>query len=292
MEISVINKLVFICREHRAVRFLLGLGTGIVIVLLVVADLSDNSSLFFFKLLFAAMAGTGVLLLAHSLPSITRSRYYRLLKLPFLYWIMFLLFSTWTIYQLEIYNNYAFKGFAAGYRGRELSAFGAAAYVINLLTFSDSGEVIPVSSVAHVIVMLIKISQLCFLIWFIAFIVKARIEAQFSSGLTGGDFTKCQNFMQDILRKSAFVNAFFERLNADIYVSQENIAELERKREELQRLKSIEQQETDALLSSLTDVVHKELRRTATPNFLSSLTASIVVAVGGYLIGKIIESLF
>jgi uncharacterized membrane protein (UPF0136 family) len=240
---------------------------------------------FVHRLEYASALVVSALLIVHSTPLTVRSRYYAVLKQPFVYWALFV----WALYHMA---NDVPNALTGALPNREhFTLFSALAYVVNLLTFSDSGEVIPATAISHFVVMVIKVSNLAFLIWFIAFIVKQRLQAQFRGDVTAGDFERVQEYMLDILKKSGVVNDFFRKLDADIAQSKTNIAQLEQTREELARLRSIEQKEVEAVVNSVEQVVQRQLSKTAGPNFLSNIVAGAVVALAGYLLGKMVEAI-
>ena len=280
-----------IFRKRRGLRIILWsalLLSGLLLLATEVMFVGAEPDFILYRLAYSSVFLVSVLLLLHSTPLITRSRYYAVLRWPFLYWLLFVVFATWLVYHMATDAPSSFTG---AIHTRVFPVFSALAYVVNLLTFSDSGEIIPASAAAHLVVMVIKIANLAFLIWFIAFIVKQRLQAQFRGDVTAGDFERAQTYMLDILRKSAFVNDFFRKLDADIAQSKSNIAQLEQKREELARLRSIEQTEVEAVVNSMEQVVQRQLRKTTGPNFLSNIVAGAIVGVAGYLIGKIVEAI-
>lgn len=204
-------------------------------------------------------------------------------KQPIIYWVLFIFLATLIVQYLQGHFVSAMS-----YTG--MSFFDSLGYVVNLMTFSDPGETIPVTMVAKYLVMVVKLSQLGFLIWFIVYIISLRQITTVKEKFSVDAFTKCQTYMEDILVKSNYVNGFFGKLETDINESQKTIDELENKRQELQRLKSIEQDEVKALVSSLGEVVEKELKKTRASSFLNNFLASSLVMLLGYLIGKAIET--
>lgn len=290
----MVGYIIKIFRSKRSARILLICGTILFLILFLIVELlmaHSDIDLFPYRLAYLILFIVGALTIIHSVPSVFQSNYYKFFKQPFVYWLFFVIISTWFIFRFQKDLGHAFVGFQETYRSH-FTFFQALSYVINLVTFSDPGDIVPITAISKFVVMVIKVSQLVFLVWFIGFVIALRTDYTFKGTIKKGDFGRCQNYMQDILRKSGFVNQFFVKLEADIAQSQANISELEKKRKKLENLRSIEQEEVDALMNSLGKVVKKELKKTTTLNFISNLTAGATVALVGYLLGKVIETLF
>ena len=289
----MLEKTVEIFRSKRSARIALLCCSILFLILFLLVELIDrsNKGLLLYRTAYLLVFIISSLAIIHSNKFIAQLRCYKFLRQPFIYWLIFVVFSSWFVFSCQNTSRIEFTGFLKTY-GTPITYFQALSYVVNLVTFSDPGEILPVTVISKVGVMIIKVSQLAFLIWFISDTIGLRRSLNFADNSKKEDFIRCHDYMQEILRKSSFVNQFFIKLEEDISQSQANISGLEKKRKELEGLKGIEQKETEALLNSLGGIVQKELKKTARPNFISNLTSGGMVALIGYFAGKIIESIF